>query len=365
MRCSTFVLLALLPGFCPADNVNVPRDVALGRLLEPVAWDLSGSSLRCSLQRELAGFGRIAFEREASASLHLKLAAVPEMQRHSAHVVALTPAWHPQHPQEQPPVLARPGADAADSIRDPAASALREALLNGWLLRIDVQTPSGHVRQAATVTSAGFVPAERALRGCEGELIAHGFAELERTSLNFAAGSSAIDAAGRSLLARVQTYVRVDPLVRKVFVEGHSDGAGAEATRRNIAMARARAVAAHLVAAGVPADRIVERGHGSRFPVAADTTPQGRARNRRVTVRIERGPEGDASTQLAAPIASVASPPEASEPARLPTGVPTTPPSKEMTPAARAATPAAPGAVPDPDVSPGPSMPSSAETQRP
>ena len=52
---------------------------------------------------------------------------------------------------------------------------------------------------------------------------------------------------------------------------------------------RAEKVTAYLLQKGIPPEKIVSRYHGERYPVAANNrTNDGRERNRRVTIRLER-----------------------------------------------------------------------------
>lgn len=77
-------------------------------------------------------------------------------------------------------------------------------------------------------------------------------------------------------------------------VVGHTDGVGDVAANRRLSLRRARAVVA-VLRPGLPgAVRIVAAGRGEDDPVADETTatgeddPDGRARNRRVELRVLR-----------------------------------------------------------------------------
>jgi OmpA-OmpF porin, OOP family len=54
---------------------------------------------------------------------------------------------------------------------------------------------------------------------------------------------------------------------------------------------QAEAVRNYLVTKGVPFQQVVPRGYGATVPLTADTTPRGRAANRRVEIRAtQAGP---------------------------------------------------------------------------
>jgi len=68
----------------------------------------------------------------------------------------------------------------------------------------------------------------------------------------------------------------------KVWVVGHTDNVGTADANVALSNARAASVVKALVAAGIDAARMAPHGDGPFAPVAANTTDDGRARNRRV-----------------------------------------------------------------------------------
>lgn len=86
----------------------------------------------------------------------------------------------------------------------------------------------------------------------------------------------------------------VDPLAAllannpdlRVRIEAYADARGDEATLQKLTQDRAEALAGRLVSAGVDGARIQANGMGASNPVAANTTPAGRQRNRRVEITL-------------------------------------------------------------------------------
>ena len=106
------------------------------------------------------------------------------------------------------------------------------------------------------------------------------------TGLTFASGSSQIDPAHAPLLEAVGEAVGVFPQ-SSVVVEGHTDSYGGAISNMSLSRARAEAVGAWLSGRlEVSGDRISSLGFGETRPVANNETAQGRARNRRIEVRI-------------------------------------------------------------------------------
>ena len=72
---------------------------------------------------------------------------------------------------------------------------------------------------------------------------------------------------------------------RSLIVIGHTDSDGTTAHNDDLSLRRAQAVAAELAGA-LPALTIVTAGRGESEPVADNASPEGRARNRRVTISL-------------------------------------------------------------------------------
>ena len=66
-----------------------------------------------------------------------------------------------------------------------------------------------------------------------------------------------------------------------VHVCGHTDSSGSEAHNLELSLRRAQSVFAFLTSHGVPAERLKVLGLAAEFPLAENTTPEGKARNRR------------------------------------------------------------------------------------
>lgn len=71
-----------------------------------------------------------------------------------------------------------------------------------------------------------------------------------------------------------------------VEVSGHTDSVGTDAVNQRISEQRAQNVASYLIGQGLKRERFEIVGFGKRYPIADNSTDQGRALNRRVEVRI-------------------------------------------------------------------------------
>ncbi len=71
-----------------------------------------------------------------------------------------------------------------------------------------------------------------------------------------------------------------------VVVVGHTDNVGSDAYNQQLSEQRARAVRLAMIERGVPAASVEAMGQGETAPVAGNDTPAGRAKNRRVELKI-------------------------------------------------------------------------------
>lgn len=115
------------------------------------------------------------------------------------------------------------------------------------------------------------------------------FTELEDATIEFRQASSVLRSASHAALDRVVEFAR--SCRRGVLqITGHTDAVGGADFNRDLSRRRAAAVAAYLQSAGVPARRLRIVAKGATEPVANNATIGGRARNRRIELRLLAGP---------------------------------------------------------------------------
>jgi OmpA-OmpF porin, OOP family len=74
----------------------------------------------------------------------------------------------------------------------------------------------------------------------------------------------------------------------EIKLGGYTDNVGVPASNLKLSEDRAKAVMAELIKNEIEATRIAAEGYGDQFPVASNDTPEGRAQNRRIAVRVTK-----------------------------------------------------------------------------
>ncbi len=103
--------------------------------------------------------------------------------------------------------------------------------------------------------------------------------------VTFDVGSATLKPSFRATLDQVAQSLKDYP-DSLIDVYGHTDSTGSDAFNQTLSENRARTVANYLISQGVPAARLRSQGFGETMPVADNATEAGRAKNRRVEIKI-------------------------------------------------------------------------------
>jgi len=119
-------------------------------------------------------------------------------------------------------------------------------------------------------------------RGCEIK------EEIELPDVNFEFDSARLTADSSTTLdGAVSTLNRYPELT--VECTGHTDSVGTDAYNQSLSERRAHSVCEYLINHGIDKPRLTEHGYGETKPIADNSTAEGRAQNRRVTLRVTGG----------------------------------------------------------------------------
>jgi outer membrane protein OmpA-like peptidoglycan-associated protein len=111
-------------------------------------------------------------------------------------------------------------------------------------------------------------------------------AGIRLTPIQFSGPGATVDDAVKPGLDTIAAIARGCPAVH-IEIHGYSDTSAASNISQLLSELRAKAAMAYLESVGVAANRMIAFGHGDMIPLAANTTPENRAQNRRVEFTIK------------------------------------------------------------------------------
>jgi outer membrane protein OmpA-like peptidoglycan-associated protein len=117
------------------------------------------------------------------------------------------------------------------------------------------------------------------------------------------------------VLRAVAAALTATPGIKKVSIEGHTDGRGTPEANLDLSQRRAESVRKWLVDNGVAPERLDAKGLGDTRPLGTNMTAAGRAQNRRVEFLIvDPAPQPASTPPEATPAATPPPTPEAAPP---------------------------------------------------
>lgn len=103
--------------------------------------------------------------------------------------------------------------------------------------------------------------------------------------LLFNTDSATLRPESQEQLGNIAAILKAYPNVH-IKIGGYTDNSGDAQRNLTLSQDRANGVMAELVGLGISSDRMEAQGYGEQFPVATNSTEEGRAKNRRVSLRV-------------------------------------------------------------------------------
>lgn len=257
---------------------------SFGAGVENSQWYLADSVFECSLVHEVPGYGRAVFRHRAGEDLTFFLESdIPVMRSGRGQLVVEAPAWRPGVAPRPIGAVQVSSDRRAVSLGHRQASRIAQGLLEG--MRPTVTRAAKYEDRPVRVhlSNVNFAGPWSGYRECASGLLPVNYDQIRRSRIHFATASANLSAADRELLDNIATYVRADPTLERLFIDGHTDSVGSRIDNRALSEARADAVADYLKSRGIDASMMTLRAHADQYPVSRRL-----ADNRRVTIRLQR-----------------------------------------------------------------------------
>jgi outer membrane protein OmpA-like peptidoglycan-associated protein len=108
---------------------------------------------------------------------------------------------------------------------------------------------------------------------------------LSKLIVNFGYRTDELPIAAYKNLDRLVTFVQLNSDY-EIVIQGHTDDVGSHEYNRVLSQTRANMVKTYLVGKGVNPAKMIVIGMGEDNPLVPNTTPEGRAANRRVEIHL-------------------------------------------------------------------------------
>jgi outer membrane protein OmpA-like peptidoglycan-associated protein len=271
--------------------------------LENIEWTVEGDKFECRLTQPITDFGSGQFVRKAGEQATFRLNAYNAMLGGgSATLLAAAAPWQPGRGDINLGTVHIGSGNVLFNSSQAQASSLVSGLIEGRSPVIRRASGDGRVSEVRLLP-VKFSKAFNDYQTCVAKLLPQNFDQIKQSQIAFPGEGIDLDAAAKAKLQVMLEYMKADPTVNHIELDGHSDNSGNRLTNRELSRRRALAVVDFFKANGIQESQITVRFHGERYPLVPNTNAANRAKNRRVNVHLAR----------VAPVAAPA--PQASTPA--------------------------------------------------
>ncbi|WP_041770907.1 OmpA family protein [Metapseudomonas resinovorans] len=284
--------------------------------LEKVEWKVEGDKFECRLSQPITDFGSGEFVRRAGEQATFRLKARERwMGTGSATLLAAAAPWQPGRGDINLGSVSVGNGEVPFNSSEQQAGRLLTGLMQGRSPLVRHRTLQGGDAMEVRLLPVRFNQAYQDYLACTAKLLPVNFDQISHAQVGFPGGGVDLDDMARAKLEIILDFIKADPSVNHIEIDGHSDNSGNRLTNRDLSRRRALAVFEFLKANGFPEAQMAMRFHGERYPLAPNNNSANRAKNRRATVQLSRVEPPE--------VAPAPTPPPAEAPAPTPTpGVP-------------------------------------------
>lgn len=260
--------------------------------LEKVEWQVEGDQFECRLSQPITDFGSGVFVRRAGEQVTFRMQARERwLGAGSATLLAAAAPWQPGRGDINLGAVSVGSSEVLFNSSQEQGARLLSGLLEGRSPLLRHRTAQGGEAIEVRLLPARFNKAYNDYLACTAKLLPVNFDQVRRSQVGFPGGGVDLEPLAQAKLDIILSFLKADPSVNRIQLDGHADNSGNRLINRDLSRRRALAVMEYLKANGVPAENITLRFHGERYPLVPNNSEANRAKNRRVSVQLERAPE--------------------------------------------------------------------------
>ncbi|KAA0968038.1 OmpA family protein [Pseudomonas sp. ANT_H12B] len=256
--------------------------------LESIEWTVEGDKFECRLTQPVTDFGSGEFVRRAGEQATFRLKTYNTMiGGGSATLLAAAAPWQPGRGDINLGSVRISSGNVLFNSSQVQAGRLISGLLDGRSPVVRHYSGDGRVSEVRLLP-VKFSKAFNEYQGCVAKLLPKNFEQVKQSAIGFPGEGIDLDAHAKAQLQVMLEFMKADPTVNHIELDGHSDNSGNRLTNRDLSRRRALAVMEFFKANGIQESQITVRFHGERYPLAPNTNSANRAKNRRVNVHLAR-----------------------------------------------------------------------------
>ncbi|SDH65124.1 Outer membrane protein OmpA [Vibrio xiamenensis] len=252
---------------------------------------ITDTPLECRLMHSIPNFGDAEFSSHASKKINLDFELKmrrPMGETRDVTLVSMPPAW-------------RPG-DSAERLTDITFFKQFDGYIGGqtaWNILTELEKgryptfsyqewQGRNERIEVALSSVQFQPQYNAFSDCIAKLLPYSFEDISFTILHYDRSSVELNKASQKRLAQIAEYIRYNQDIDLVLVSTYTDNVDSKSVSQDLSEQRAQVLQKYFKSLGLPEDRIQVQGYGKRRPVADNSSPIGKDKNRRVVISLGR-----------------------------------------------------------------------------
>jgi outer membrane protein OmpA-like peptidoglycan-associated protein len=202
--------------------------------------------------------------------------------------IIAAPVVVPSAQEEPAPAEIKPAGEAIPVETKPATETPAETKPSTEVLPVDapaVEVPKTPENPAPAEVKPEEKPEKKANEGLDINVSSKKPFILK--GLNFKSQSFDLSNESKVYLDQVIAYIKANPSM-KFEIGGHTDNTGGKGLNQRLSYDRAKSVYFYLISKGISKSRLSYEGYGSTFPIAPNTTAEGKAKNRRIELKLAK-----------------------------------------------------------------------------
>lgn len=255
-------------------------------------WEMSvNTPLECQLVHPIPNYGSAVFTSRASKKINLDFELKmyrPMGETRNVSLVSMPPIWRAGENAEQISNL-KFFKQFDGYIGGQTAWGLLSELEKGRYPTFGyADWQSRDKRVEVALSSVLFQHSYNAFSMCISQLLPYSFEDISFTILHYDRNSDQLNKASQKRLTKIAEYVKHNKDIDLVLVAAYTDSSGGKKGNQSLSERRAGVLSEYFQSIGLPQNRIEVQGFGERRPVADNSSPLGKDKNRRVVISLGR-----------------------------------------------------------------------------